>query len=431
MPFAVYLLGMAIFAQGTSELMLAGLLPEMAADLGVSVPDAGLLISAFAIGMLAGAPVLAVLTLRWPQRRALLAFLGIFALTHAVSALTPGYGTLFAMRVVGAFVYAGFWAVAAATAVSLVPRDARGKAMGIVAGGLTVAAIVGLPAGTVIGQHLGWRSAFWAVAAMSALAMAGVAATIPAGVSGGEAPRVRDELRAVAVPRLWVLYGTTALATSGLLVTFGYLGALLTETAGIAERWVPAVLALYGVGALIGITAGGRTADRWAVPTLYAGFAGLTAVSVLLALTAESPVPVVALVFLLGLAGFGTNPSLNSRAFGMVDGAATLVAAGNVVAFNIGITAGPWLGGLAIDAGKGYASTAWIGAGLAAAALAAVAVAGVRSRRKRGTTTGPACRRTRRPSKCGAGCGSRRGPRGRRRSCGASPWPSPARSGGR
>ncbi|GAA1782211.1 Cmx/CmrA family chloramphenicol efflux MFS transporter [Actinomadura chokoriensis] len=374
MPLAVWVLGMAIFAQGTSELMLAGLLPEMAADLGVSVPDAGLLISAFAIGMLAGAPVLAVLTLRWPHRRALLAFLAIFALTHAVSALTPGYWTLFAMRVVGAFVYAGFWAVAAATAVNLVPRTARGKAMGIVAGGLTVAAIVGLPAGTVIGQHLGWRAAFWTVAAMSAVAMAGVAATIPAGASGGERPRVRDELRAVAVPRLWGLYGTTALATSGLLVTFGYLGALLTETTGIAERWVPAVLALYGVGALIGITAGGRTADRWAVPTLYAGFAGLTAVSVLLALTAESPVPVVALVFLLGLVGFGTNPTLNSRAFGMVDGAATLVAAGNVVAFNIGITAGPWLGGLAIDAGKGYASTAWIGAGLGVAALAAVAL---------------------------------------------------------
>ncbi|MEU5994677.1 Cmx/CmrA family chloramphenicol efflux MFS transporter [Spirillospora sp. NPDC047418] len=384
MPIAVWVLGMAIFAQGTSELMLAGLLPEMAADLGVSVPDAGLLISAFAIGMLIGAPVLAVLTLRWPHRRALLAFLAIFALTHVVGALTPGYWTLFAMRVVGAFVYAGFWAVAAATAVSLVPRNARGKAMGIVAGGLTVAAIVGLPAGTVIGQHLGWRSAFWAVAAMSAIAMAGVAATIPAGASGGEAPRVRDELRAVAVPRLWALYGTTALATSGLLVTFGYLGALLTETTGIAERWVPAVLALYGVGALLGITAGGRTADRWAVPTLYAGFTGLTAVSVLLALAAESPVPVVVLVFLLGLAGFGTNPTLNSRAFGMVDGAATLVAAGNVVAFNIGITAGPWLGGLAIDAGKGYASTAWIGAGLGAAALAAV-VLGRIGRRPSGT----------------------------------------------
>ncbi|NDU71627.1 Cmx/CmrA family chloramphenicol efflux MFS transporter [Actinomadura sp. DSM 109109] len=373
MPLAVYVLGLAIFAQGTSELMLAGLLPAMAQDLGVSVPAAGWLISAFAIGMLAGAPPLAVLTLRWPHRRAMLAFLAVFAATHVVSALTPGYWTLFAMRIVGAFVYAGFWAVAAATAVSLVPPGARGKAMGVVAGGLTVAAIVGLPAGTVVGQHLGWRAAFWAVAAMSAAAMAGVAATIPAARPDAAPPRVRDEVRAMAVPRLWLLYGTTALATSGLLAVFGYLGAFLTDTTRIAEAWVPGVLALYGVGALIGITLGGRTADRWGVQTLYAGFAGLTVVSVLLALAARSPLPVVVLVFLLGFVGFGTNPTLNSRAFGMVDGASTLVAAGNVVAFNIGITVGPWLGGLALDAGKGYPATAWIGAALGLAAIGTVA----------------------------------------------------------
>ncbi|MEU8800319.1 Cmx/CmrA family chloramphenicol efflux MFS transporter [Spirillospora sp. NPDC048819] len=385
MPLAVYVLGLAIFAQGTSELMLAGLLPGMANDLGVSVPDAGLLISAFAIGMLLGAPVLAVLIRRWPHRRALLAFLAVFAVTHAVGAVTPEYWVLFATRVVGAFVYAGFWAVAAATAVDLVPRDARGKAMGIVAGGLTVAAIAGLPAGTVIGQHLGWRAAFWAVAAMSVAVMAAVAATIPGGGTGGEVRRVRDELRAVAVPRLWLLYGTTALATSGCLVTFSYLGALLTETTRIAEAWVPGVLALYGVGALIGITIGGRTADARGIATLYAGFGGLVAVSVALALTARSPVPVVVLVFLLGFAGFATNPTLNTRAFGMVDGAATLVAAGNVVAFNVGITMGPWLGGMAIDAGAGYASLGWIGSGLGMLALGAVALGQMRRR----TATAP------------------------------------------
>ncbi|MFV2214847.1 Cmx/CmrA family chloramphenicol efflux MFS transporter [Actinomadura sp. LOL_016] len=375
---AVYVLGAAIFAQGTSELMLAGLLPGMADDLGVPVPDAGLLISAFAIGMLVGAPVLAVATLRWPHRRALLAFLAVFALAHVVGALTPGYWVLFGTRVVGAFVYAGFWAVAAATAMELVPASARGRAMSVVAGGLTIATIVGLPAGTVLGQWFGWRAAFWAVALMSVVAMAGVAATIPGGRSGGAAPRVREQVRALGVPRLWLAFAATSLATGALLVTFSYLGAMLTETTGIAESWVPGVLALYGVGALIGITVGGRTADARTVPTLYAGFAGLVVVSAALALVLESAAPTAALVFLLGLFGFATNPALNTRAFGLVDGATTLVAAGNVAAFNVGITAGPWLGGLAIGAGGGYASTAWIGAGLGVLALGAVALGQLR-----------------------------------------------------
>src|SRR5687768_6393818 len=166
MPIAIYVLGLAIFAQGTSELMLTGLLPELSQDLGVSISDAGLLISAFAIGMLVGAPVLAVVTLRWPRRTALLTFLAVFALTHVVGALAPNYEVLLATRAVGAFVYAGFWAVAAVTAVGLVEDDRRGRAMSIVAGGLTVATIVGLPAGTAVGQHLGWRAAFWGVALM-------------------------------------------------------------------------------------------------------------------------------------------------------------------------------------------------------------------------------------------------------------------------
>ncbi|MFD0472023.1 MFS transporter [Nonomuraea thailandensis] len=249
MPLAVYVLGLSIFAQGTSELMLAGLLPELARDLGVSVPDAGLLISAFAIGMLVGAPVLAVVTLRWPRRTVLLAFLGLFALSHVAGALTSSYGVLFATRVVGAFVYAGFWAVAAGTAIGLVPAGARARAMSVLAGGLTVATVLGLSAGTVIGQHLGWRAAFWAVAALSALAGIGVFATIPGGrPDSGSLPRVSDELRALGRPALWLAYGTTALTTGALLSSFSYLSPLLSDVTGVDPAWVPAVLGLYGVG---------------------------------------------------------------------------------------------------------------------------------------------------------------------------------------
>ncbi|NUP78897.1 MAG: MFS transporter [Nonomuraea sp.] len=387
MPLAVFILGLAIFAQGTSELMLAGLLPEMAADLGISVPDAGLLISAFAIGMLVGAPVLAVLTLRWPRRTALLTFMVIFALTHVAGALTTSYGMLFATRVAGAFVYAGFWAVAATTVVGLVPPNARGRAISVVVGGLTVATVVGLSLGTVIGQHLGWRAAFWAVAALSALAALGVLATIPGGRPESEAtPRIADELRSMASPRLWLAFATTALTTGALLASFSYLSVMLVDTTGLPAAWVPAVLALYGVGSMIGITIGGRTADARPFPTLYAGVAGLVVTSAALAMAAAVPVLAIPLILLLGAFGFATNPALNTRVFTLAKDAPTLAAAMNVSSFNVGITAGPWLGGLAIGAGAGYPSVAWIGAALGVAALGVVAL----SARTRPGATAPA-----------------------------------------
>ncbi|WP_256256821.1 Cmx/CmrA family chloramphenicol efflux MFS transporter [Nonomuraea pusilla] len=375
MPPAVYVLGLAIFAQGTSELMLAGLVPEMAADLHVSIPEAGLLISAFAIGMLVGAPVLAAATLRLPRRTALLSFMAVFALSHVAGALTSSYAVVFATRVVGAFVYAGFWAVAAATAIGLVPVTARARAMSVVAGGLTVATIVGLSAGTFIGQHLGWRAAFWAVAALSALAAAGVLATIPGGRPEGDSPSLAGELRALADARLWLSCLMTALATSALLVSFSYLSAMLVETTGLDAAWVPAVLGLYGVGALAGITVGGRVADARPFPLLYAGVAGLVVTSAALALTAGVAAAAVPLVGLLGAFGFATNPALNTRVFALAKGAPTFAAAMNVASFNVGITVGPWLGGAAIDAGLGYPSVAWIGAALGVAALGSVALA--------------------------------------------------------
>ncbi|TCJ90088.1 Cmx/CmrA family chloramphenicol efflux MFS transporter [Nocardia alba] len=371
MPTAVYILGLSIFAQGTSELMLAGLLPDLAADLGVSIPRAGLLISAFALGMLVGAPLLAVVTLRWPRRNALLVFLAIFVAAHVVGALSGDYWVILATRVVSAFVYAGFWALAAATAVSLVAPWLRGRAMSVVAGGLTLATIIGVPAGTVIGQHLGWRAAFWAVAGLSALSMIGVFTKIPGGRPATVAP-LRGELRVMANPRLWVSYGATALSTGAAFVIFAYLGAMLADTTGIAPAWIPVVLGLYGAGGLIGITVGGRFADAHPFRTLYVGAAGMTVAAAAIAVTAHSPAPMIALVLLLGAFGFATNPALNTRVFALAEGAPTLAAATNYSAFNVGITVGPWLGGLAIGAGLGFTSIGWIGAGLGLAMLVTV-----------------------------------------------------------
>jgi DHA1 family chloramphenicol resistance protein-like MFS transporter len=377
MPLAIYVLGLAIFAQGTSELTLAGLLPELAADLQVSIPDAGLLISAFAVGMLVGAPILAVITLRWSRRTAMLTLLAIFALTHVVGALSPSYGLLLATRVAGAFVYAGFWAVAAVTAVGLVDPNARGKAMSIVAGGLTVATIVGLPAGTVIGQHFGWRAVFWAVAALSVVAMLGIATTIPR-ERPATTPQLRLELKAMVNPQLWLAYATTAVSTAALLITFSYLAPLLTGPTGLSENWVPIVLALYGVGALTGITIGGRTADRAPFTTLTVGITGVIALSAGVAIWAETPWIAVPAIALLGAFGFASNPAINTRVFTLAGAAPTLAAAFNISAFNIGITTGPWLGAITLNSGADYPTLAWLGAALATLALTTVAIAASR-----------------------------------------------------
>ena len=369
MPLAIWILGLGIFAQGTSELMLAGLLPEMAADLGVTIPQSGWLISAFALGMLVGSPVMAVLTLRWPRRLALLVFLTVFVLTHIVSALTASFAVLLAMRFIGAVGYAGFWAVGGSTAIAMAGSERRGRAMGIVAGGLTVAIVIGLPAGAWIGQQLGWRAAFWGVASLSAVAALAVLVAIPA-LRAQEPPSIRDELRGLRAPRLWLSYALTATATTALIGTFSYLSAMLLGTTGVDQAWVPAVLFGYGLGALIGNAVGGRAADRAPRAVLGIGFAGLLICSLLLALTAAHVGPTVVLVFLLGLLGFSANPALNSRFVAFAPSAPTLAVAGNVSAFNVGITLGPWLAGAALGAGYDYPAVPAIGAIIAALALA-------------------------------------------------------------
>lgn len=380
MPAAVYVLGLSVFALGTSEFMLSGLLQPIARDMDVSIPRAGLLVSAFAIGMVVGAPVLAAATLRLPRRTTLVALLAVFGLGQVAGALSPSYGVLFASRVVSALACAGFWAVGAAVAVSLVPADARARAMAVMVGGLSIANIVGVPAGALLGQHAGWRAAFWAVAGMSVLGLAGVLALVPAtaragGPDGASAPRLRHELAIYRDRQVWLALTATALNAAAVFSLFSYLAPLLTETAGLKESWVPTVLALFGVGALIGTAVGGRIADAHLFGTMYGGIAASAAVMALLALTAHLAVAAVALALLLGVAAFVTAPALNARMFNVANAAPTLAGATTTSAFNIGNTVGPWLGGLVISAGWGYPAVAALGSVLAALALGTTAVA--------------------------------------------------------
>ncbi|WP_432001427.1 Cmx/CmrA family chloramphenicol efflux MFS transporter [Streptomyces sioyaensis] len=377
LPLAVYVLGLSVFALGTSEFMLSGILQPLARDLRVSIPQAGLLVSAFAVGMVVGAPVLAAATLRLPRRTTLIALLALFGLGQVAGALAPSYGVLFVSRVLSALACAGFWAVGAAVAVSLVPVTARARAMAVMVGGLSIANIAGVPAGALLGEHAGWRAAFWAVAGLAGLGLLGVIAAVPrtAVPTGEDRPQLRRELAIYKDKQVWLALSATALNAAAVFALFSYLSPLLTDTAGLAESWVPTVLALFGVGALIGTFIGGRIADAHLFGTLFGGIAASALVLAVLALTVQSPAAAIALSLLLGVTAFTTAPALNARMFNVANAAPTLAGATTTAAFNIGNTLGPWLGGLTIGAGWGYPSVAWTGAALAAAAVVLTAFA--------------------------------------------------------
>jgi DHA1 family chloramphenicol resistance protein-like MFS transporter len=393
MPFVIYVIGFGTFAQGTSEFMPAGLLPPLAGDLNISLSEAGLLVSAFAVGMVVGAPLLTLATLKLPRRAALTGFQVVFIAGHTAAALVPHFGFLLVTRVVTAMAYAGFWTLASVAAVSLVPADQRGKAVSVVVSGLSISMILGVPAGTLLAQHAGWQAAFWAVAVLTALSAIALLVVLPGG-HDADASRLelRTELRSLAVPRLWVAYATTALTVSATVAIFSYLGALLEDVTGVSEAFVPAVLGLYGVGALAGLTAGGRIADRAPFGVLLTGMATVTVVAGAIALAAGSPWAMVPLAMLLGAGGFLTNPAVNARVFSVLGEVRTLGGAMNIAAFNVGIAIAPWVAGLVIDADLGLAAIGWVGAAFALAAFASTLLDRRLTRRHQRTTQphGPA-----------------------------------------
>lgn len=374
MPLAVYILGLSVFALGTSEFMLSGLLPPIADDMNVSIPRAGLLISAFAIGMVVGAPLLAVATLRLPRRTTLIALISVFGLGQIAGALAPTYEVLFASRVISAFACAGFWAVGAAVAIAMVPVNQRARAMAVMIGGLSIANVLGVPLGAFLGENLGWRSAFWAVGAASAVALAGVATMIPRIPLPDEKPQLKRELGIYRDRQVWLSIVLTALAAGGVFCAFSYLAPLLTDVAGLDSGWVPTVLALFGIGALVGTTIGGRVADAHLFGVLLSGIAASTVFLAALALFASNQAAVIVLSFLLGLSAFYTAPALNARMFNVAGAAPTLAGATTTAAFNLGNTGGPWLGGTVIDLDFGFEATAWAGAAMTALALVTVVV---------------------------------------------------------
>ncbi|GGT56544.1 MFS transporter [Actinomadura citrea] len=380
LPLGVYLLAFSLFAMGSAEFLLAGVLPEIADDLGISLSSAGALISAFAVGVVVGGPPFAILTLHLPRRTTLVATQVVFAVSVTAGLVIDGYAVLLASRFLCGLAYAGYWAVAAVTAIGLVTSDRTARASGVVVSGLGLAMIAGGPAGALLSYFTGWRGGFWGVVVLTAAGAVLSLLAVPA--TGADAkPSVRGELRTMRRPQLWVVYAATVLSTAAYMISFNYLAAFLTDVTGIPGVWVPAILALFGVGAFIGLSVGGRIADRRPTHALMAGALGISASSVLLAVLSGHATAVVPLVLLLGVAGFVLNPAIYGRVFAIASEAPTLAGAATVSAFQLGISLVPVLAGAAMNAGAGLTAVPWIGAGLAAAIVPTVLLDRTLSRR--------------------------------------------------
>lgn len=369
---ALTALAVGTFAIGLTEFVITGLLPEIAADLDVSIPKAGLLISGYALSVVVGGPIVTGLVARRRRKPVLVALLAFFVAGNVISALAPAYGVMMAGRIVAALCHGAFIGFATIVAGDLVPPARRSSAIAAMLSGLTVANVAGVPLGTLLGQHLGWRSTFWAMAVLGLVAAAATAVFVPSSEAEADvkAPP-RTQLGAFRNVRVWVALVMTALAFGAVYAPFTYIAPLMTEVAGFEPGALPWLLAVFGLGLVLGNVIGARAADRRLMTTLIAASAAMLVVLVVFAATAHAKWPAAVTLFILGVVAYTTVPGLTTRVVTSADSDAQnlLASSAAVSAFNLGNAAGAFLGGRAIEAGWGYASTPLVGAAMEAGAL--------------------------------------------------------------
>ncbi len=371
MPLALYALTAGAFGIGVTEFVIMGLLLDMSADLGVTIQAAGLLISGYAMGVVAGAPVLTVLTRQWPRKTVLLGLMVVFTLGNALCAIAPSYGFLMAARVLTAFAHGSFFGVGSVVATGLVAPNRKASAIAIMFTGLTVANVLGVPIGTWLGQAHGWRATFWAVAAVGLVALVVIQWLVPKDSGAPEQMDWRHDVAAMG--RRPVLLGllTTVLGYGGVFAVFTYIAPLLTQVAGFDKGAVPPILLVFGGGLVAGNILGGKLADRRLEATVLGSLAALAAVLGLMSFALHSHVLAVVFVGLLGVAAFATVAPLQMWVLRKADGAGeTLASSFNIAAFNLGNALGAWVGGVVIARPSGLSEITW-----AAMALPVLAVA--------------------------------------------------------
>ncbi|MFG1656099.1 MFS transporter [Micromonospora chersina] len=384
LPGGLIALAIGAFGIGLTEFVIMGLLPQVAADFAVSESVAGWLISGYALSVAVGGVALTAAVTRLRRKPVLLGLMVLFIAGNLLSALAGDYATMLAGRIVAALCHGAFFGIGAVVATGLVPPARRAGAVALMFTGLTAANVLGVPFGTLLGQHLGWRATFWAITGIGLVALVGLALLVPGrGPASDAAPTggLRGELRAFTQAQVWFSLVVTVLGFGGMFGAFTYIAYTLTEVSGFATGTVPWLLVLFGVGLFAGNLAGGRAADVSLPRTLVTVLAVLTLVLVGFALTAESPVLTVGSLLLMGAFGFATVPPLQMRIMKYARRAPTLASGANIAAFNVGNALGAWLGGLTIDAGLGFTAPIWAGAGLTLLGLAVLLVAERQARR--------------------------------------------------
>lgn len=387
MPLALLALAIGAFGIGTTEFVILGLLPQVADDFGVSVPTAGYLVTGYALGVVAGAPLMTVLGTKISRKRMLMLLMGLFILGNLVSALAPVFAVMLTGRVIASLAHGAFFGIGSVVAADLVAPDKKAGAIALMFTGLTVANVVGVPLGTFVGQDAGWRTTFVIVAALGVLGLLGVARLVP-DLPKPEGVRLRHELAALRDVQVLLAMAMTVLGFGGVFAAVTYIAPMMTDVAGYAEGSVTWLLVLFGLGMVAGNLVGGRFADRRLMPMLYTALGSLAAVLALFTLTAHGKVSAAATIFLIGALGFATVPPLQKRVLDQASGAPTLASAVNIGAFNLGNALAAWLGGLVISAGLGYTSPNWVGGALAASALV-LAVVSSRLERRDAARPGP------------------------------------------
>jgi len=385
MPLALWALTLSAFAIGTTEFVIVGLVPTIAADLGVSLPSAGLLVSLYAVGVAIGAPILTALTGRWNRKIVLMSLMGLFVIGNLLAWQAPSYETLILARILTGLAHGVFFSIGSMIATSLVSKEKEASAIAIMFTGLTVALVTGVPLGTWIGQHFGWRATFLVVSVLGLIALIGSAILVPKNLKKSIPATFKEQLQVIVKPQLLLVYLMTILGYGGTFTAFTYLAPILEQQTKFAPSAIGLIMLVYGVSVAIGNIWGGKLADkRGPISALSIIFSALSVILLLFTFTMQSKISAVLTILVWGAFAFGNVPGLQiyvvKQAEKYTPNAVDVASGLNIAAFNIGIALGSIIGGSVVE-NMSLQDTAWIGAVISLMALAVTRYSGLRDKR--------------------------------------------------